>query len=511
MRCTRISYTELPGTSALFGDYLNHFERTAPFYPHDPHDRESLRRSAASVRTADDRRQHLAAILRRTNGETAALAQLELPDTVAVVTGQQVGLFSGPAYTIYKALTAVRLARHLTESGVRAVPVFWLATEDHDLAEIDHAWTFDSRQQPLKLSAQAAGQPNQPVGGIEITASPIDELAESLRGFLYGDEVLGLVEECYQPGRTFGQAFRELLQRLLAGYGLIFFDPLDPAIRALAAPFLADAYRRREELLARLIERGKQLQLAGYHSQVLVEPGSSLFFQLENGRRVRIPAGAEIADPATLSPNALLRPVMQDSLLPTAAYVGGPAEIAYFAQSQVLYQELLGRMPLAVPRAGFTLLDERARNLMARFAIPIHDCFHGETRLKERISARLIPETLEITFEDVTSEVRNSIDRLYRELHAFDPTLGASLTRSRSRILYQLDKNRRKAAREALRRDQRVDASASHLSQLVFPEKHLQERLYTILPFLARHGFDLIDTLYENVQPGCLDHTLLAI
>ncbi|MBI4890954.1 MAG: bacillithiol biosynthesis BshC [Acidobacteria bacterium] len=511
MRCTRIPYTELPGTSALFGDYLNHFERTARFYSHDPRDLESLRRSAAAVRLGDGRRQQLAAALRRTNGETAALAQLELPDTVAVVTGQQVGLYSGPAYTIYKALTAVRLARMLSDSGARAVPVFWLATEDHDLDEIDHAWLFDNRQQPVKLSAQAAGKPGAPVGGIEITAAPIDELAASLRGFLYADEVLGLVEECYRPGRTLGQAFRELLQRLLAGYGLIFLDPLDPAIRSLAAPFLADAYQRRDELLARLLERGRELQQAGYHAQVLVDSGSSLFFRLENGRRVRIPSGAEAGDPATLSPNALLRPVMQDFLLPTAAYVGGPAEIAYFAQSQVLYQELLGRMPLAVPRAGFTLLDERARSLMARFAIPVHDCFHGETRLKERISARLIPESLEIAFEDVTSEVRNSIDRLYRELHTFDPTLGDSLTRSRGRILYQLDKNRRKAAREALRRDKQVDASASHLSNLVFPEKHLQERLYTILPFLARHGFDLMDTLFENVQPGCLDHQLLAL
>ena len=282
-------------------------------------------------------------------------------------------------------------------------------------------------------------------------------------------------------------------------------------MRQLAAPFLQSAFERREELVAGLLERTRQLEHAGYHSQVLVEPQSSLFFQLQNGRRLRLKPSDTVEDPAALSPNALLRPVMQDSLLPTAAYIGGPAELAYLAQSEVLYQTLLGRMPVAAPRSGFTLLDERARKLMGRYGITITDCFHGEAKLKQRVASRLIPESLEITFEDVTSEIRNSLDRLYRELHSFDPTLGEALTRSRAKILYQLSKNQSKAGREALRRNTRIDESAAHLSSLVFPEHHLQERLYSILPFLARHGFDLIDTIYENVQPGCPDHLLLPI
>ncbi len=511
MNSLRIPHTELPGTSTLFADYLYHFERAARFYRHDPHDPEALRRAANSARIPDKGRQALAAALRRTNGETSAITQLELPDTVAIVTGQQVGLFSGPAYTLYKALSAVRLARRLSESGIRAVPVFWLATEDHDLAEVDHAWVFDPHQRPVRVAASTSGDNGRPVGGVEIVRPPLEELAAALRGFLYADEVVGLVEECYQPGRTFGEAFRALLQRLLAGYGLVFFDPLDPALRQLAAPFLQSAFERREELVAGLLERTRQLEHAGYHSQVLVEPQSSLFFQLQNGRRLRLKPADTVEDPAALSPNALLRPVMQDSLLPTAAYIGGPAELAYLAQSEVLYQSLLGRMPVAAPRSGFTLLDERARKLMGRYGITLTDCFHGEAKLKQRVAARLIPESLEITFEDVTSEIRNSLDRLYREVHTFDPSLGEALTRSRAKILYQLSKNQSKAGREALRRNTRIDESAAHLSSLVFPEHHLQERLYSILPFLARHGFDLIDTIYENVQPGCPDHLLLPI
>jgi uncharacterized protein YllA (UPF0747 family) len=511
MRSTRIPHTELPGTTSLFADYLYHFDRVSRFYAHDPHDPEALRRAAITAHIPDESRQALVSALRLTNGETSELAQLELPDTVAVVTGQQVGLFAGPAYTIYKALAAVRLARQLSDLGLRAVPVFWLATEDHDLAEVDHAWIFNSRQQPVKLSAESNGQSGSPVGNIEITRSPLPALARELQGFLYADEVLGIVEDCYQPGRTYGEAFRCLLQRLLAGYGLIFFDPLQPELRRLAAPFLHAAFERRQDLLAALLQRGVELEHAGYHAQVLVEPNSSLFFKLENGRRLKLDPSEHVEDPATLSPNALLRPVMQDSLLPTAAIIGGPAELAYLAQSQVLYHSLLGRMPVAAPRAGFTLLDERAHSLMGRYGITLTDCFHGEATLKERVARRLIPENLTVTFEDVTSEVRNSLDRLYRELHAFDPTLGEALTRSRAKVLYQVEKNRKKAAREALRRNTQVDDSASHLSGLVYPEHHLQERLYSILPFLARHGFDLLDTLYENAQPGCPDHLLLTI
>jgi len=148
---------------------------------------------------------------------------------------------------------------------------------------------------------------------------------------------------------------------------------------------------------------------------------------------------------------------------------------------------------------------------MDRFDITLTDCFHGELKLKERIAARLVPESVETTFDTVLSDVRNSIDRLHGELRAFDPTLGDALAKSRAKILYQIEKNRKKAAREALRRNARIDEAASHLSNLVYPEHHLQERLYSILPFLARHGFDLLDTLYSNMQRPCPDHLLLPV
>jgi uncharacterized protein YllA (UPF0747 family) len=282
-----------------------------------------------------------------------------------------------------------------------------------------------------------------------------------------------------------------------------------PEIREIAAPFLAEAYERREELSALVRARSRELEAAGYHAQVLFEEKTSFFFKLEEGRRVPVGDGPQQA--AALSPNALLRPVMQDYLLPTAAYVGGPAELAYLAQSQPIYRALLGRMPVAAPRAGFTLLDERAHALMDRHHISLIDCFHGESALRDRIAARMIPEELHIGFEDTLSDVRNAVDKLLGPIERFDPTLGAAWKKSREKMLYQIEKNRKKTAREALRRQAHVETAATHLATLVYPDRHLQERSYSILPFLARHGLDLVDTLYEKLNAGCPDHLVTTI
>jgi uncharacterized protein YllA (UPF0747 family) len=202
---------------------------------------------------------------------------------------------------------------------------------------------------------------------------------------------------------------------------------------------------------------------------------------------------------------------MQDYLLPTAAYVGGPAELAYLAQSSVLYQALLGRAPVAVPRSGFTLVDERAHAAMERFHLSLPDCFHGEDILREKIAACLVPPSLDVAFREASTGMETLLNRLEDEVRAFDPTLGDALKKSRRKMAYQIEKNRGKVAREALRREARVLESSAQLSGLIYPERHLQERLHSILPFLARHGFELLDTLYENVNRGCPDHLLLTV
>lgn len=522
MNCTCVRYTELPHTSKLFADFTYQPDQVRAFYPHAVPDFEAL---AREMSFPSAQRARLIAALRQQNGDSPALDLLAREGTGAIVTGQQVGLFSGPAYTIYKALTAVKLARDLAARGIPAVPIFWLATEDHDFAEVNHCWVFDAEHHPIKLEKPASPASSQPVGQFVLSAPPVAELRAALSAFPFGDDVSALVEETYQAGRTMGEAFSALLKRLLAQYGLLHADPMSPAMRELAAPAIRSALAAAPDLTAAVLERNRALEAAGYHAQVHVEDQTSLFFLLENGRRYTLRrygrdylqngrrfSTEELMDrAAALSPNALLRPVVQDSMLPTLAYIGGPAELAYLAQSEVIYRAILGRMPAALHRAGFTLLDARSHKLMTRYGLTLPDCAHGDHAVRERIAARLIPPGLSGTLAQTKTAVEQAVDRLAGDLAGFDASLAAATDRSRRKMLYQISKLERKVGRETMARDARVARDAAYLSGLVYPHRHLQERLYSILPFLARHGTGLIDDLYAGLNLGCPDHQLAAV
>jgi bacillithiol biosynthesis cysteine-adding enzyme BshC len=505
-------------------DVLYHPDRTAPFYRHPVRDLSQFRAAAEEIDFSDARRKALIGALRVQNPHSKAVDRLAQPGTVAVMTGQQVGLFSGPAYTLYKALHAIRLAEWLSENDVPAVPVFWLATEDHDFAEVSHTWVFGPEHQAAKLE-MAVSANSQPVGGVTLAHPPVEQLRETLGAFPYGEEVAALVQEAYRAGETMGTAFGRLLRRLLRNFDLPVVDPMLPEFRKLAAPALRAAVEASPELTARLLERNKALGEAGYHDQVHVENHTSLFFLLEGGKRLTLRRNngdfglngrrfstAELAARAEeLSPNALLRPVVQDSMLPTVAYIGGPAEVAYLAQSAAIYETLLGRMPVAVPRAGFTILDSRSDKLMDRYRLTLPDFFHGEDALRERIASRLIPAKLVEKLTESQRTVAKAVAGLRAELEGFDPTLAKALALSERKINHQVSRISGKVGRESLRRDAQAARDASSLYGLIYPHRHLQERLYSILPFLAKHGLDLVDNLHDAVQLDCPDHRLMVV
>lgn len=525
MDCSCIRQTELPGTSRLFADFTYHPDRVSAFYPWATRRGEAFEEAARQIQYPDSRRAALIASLRKQNDAGPLLDRLSRPGTVAVVTGQQVGFLSGPAYTIYKALTAVQLAERLTSKGIEAVPIFWLATEDHDFAEINHAWVYNQGHQPTRLDARANPQTNQPVGGIELGAFEWSALRSALGDLPFTDEVVRLAVDAYSPGATFGQAFRKIVAAILGEHRMLYVDPLAESVRALAAPLLRDAISAEPLLKQKLLERNQELIAAGYHAQVHVEAQTSLVFLLENGLRQNlrrqngnylaggriIPAGELAARAEHLSPNALLRPVVQDYILPTVAYVGGPAELAYLAQSQVIYHELLGRQPVAMHRAGFTVLDSRSRKLMERYGLCLPDFFHGEEALRGRIASRLVPSTLQAELATARDTAIGAISRLSEELERFDPTLAKAAARSRRKMEHQVRKIELKVARQILLRDQEAARHAASLNGLLYPHKHLQERLYSILPLLAEHGPDFASRMYPHVQLDCPDHQLVTV
>lgn len=520
-----IHHNLIPGTTRLFSDYLYDFDRVANFYGSHFSDAQALIRSVEGLDYPRARRERMVTALRAQNSDSAALAKLAQPGTVAVVTGQQVGLFSGPAYTIFKALTAVKLAEHLKQQGVAAVPVFWLATQDHDLAEVDHAWVFDQNATPAKIAVTNSVSNGGPVGNVELGDLPIAELRNALGELPFADDVVARVRRAYQPGATFGSAFRSLLQDILKDFGLLCLDPLALDIREVATDFLSATIERVPDLVSALQRRDKELVDAGYHAQVLVEQDTSLLFLLNEGKRTAIrwkdgrftakdrsytaPELRAIAN--QLSPNALLRPVMQDYLLPTAAYVGGPAETAYLAQSQVLYNNLLGRMPVIFPRNSFTLLDGRAAKLLDRYELRVTDLLEHYEKVKSSMAAKLVPVELTDEFTGLRSGVADSLSKLQSKLAGFDPTLDAAAKKSAAKILYQIDKLGRKTARETMQRDERAGRDAEYLSNLVYPHRHLQERFYSIVPFLAKHGLDLPKRLLSEIQLACPHHMVRTV
>ena len=524
MHCSCVRQTELPNTTALAADISYNPDRVSQFYHHPVRDLESFRAAASEIQFSEAQRASLVAALRKQNGDSPSLQRLAQPGTVAVATGQQVGLFSGPAYTVFKALHAARLAEWLTQNGIPAVPVFWIATEDHDFAEVNHVWVFDANHQPVKLEMRRSAS-NQPAGTVTLAAPPVEELRAVLDGMQFGEEVADLVAESYRDGSTMGAAFGELVRSILKRFDILQLDPLQPEFRELAAPALRTAVERHADLTSRMLVRNKELTDAGYHAQVHVEQQTSFVFLLENGKRLALkrngeefghntrqfPATELMSRAAELSPNALLRPVVQDSMLPTVALIMGPAEAAYMAQSEVLYSGILGRMPVVVPRASFTILDGHSSKLMDRYGLTIRDFIQGEESLRARIATRLVPPSLNDKLTETALQVSHSIERLRGDLAAFDPTLAQALDRSKRKIEYQISKISAKAGREAMRRSERSLREARSLYGLIFPERHLQERLYSILPFLATHGLELIDFLYEQIELDCPDHRMMVV
>lgn len=520
-----IRQTLLPGTTKLFGDYLYDFGRVREFYGYHFSDPDSAIEAARAVQFPEGRRGAIVDALRQQNGDSAALDKLAQPGTVAVVTGQQVGLFSGPAYTIFKALTAVKLAQQLSKQGIPAVAVFWLATEDHDFPEVDHAWVFDEHATPAKLSVMSAATNGGPVGEIAPQELPINELRKALGELPFAEEVIKKVADAYQPGMRLGAAFRALLQDVLQGCELLYLDPLAPAVREIASGFLAEVAERVPELVSALRHRNEELGAAGYHAQVHIDDDASLLFLIGEHKRValrwkdgqflvrdRTFSPAELRGHAErLSPNALLRPVMQDYLLPTAAYIGGPAEIAYMAQSQVLYQKLLGRMPVIFPRNSFTLLDARATKLLDRYDLSVLQILDHQEKVKSIIAARLVPAALTGEVARRKAEVAESLEKLQSSLREFDPTLAPAAQKSLSKMLYQVEKLSQKTAGEIMRRDERAAQDATYLMNLIYPHGHLQERFYSIVPFLAKHGLDLPSRLLAQTQLACPDHMVRSL
>jgi bacillithiol biosynthesis cysteine-adding enzyme BshC len=537
-----LPFSQIPHTTRLFADFLSYAPTVQPFYPRSPFLREWAREEASKISYDWSRRERVAAILERQNkswdASAKTLANLERlrKGAAVVVTGQQVGLFGGPMFAIYKALTAVKLAEEATAAGVEAVPVFWLATYDHDLAEVNHV-SFPGPDGALQEVATTSHDvPGAPVSAVRLGDEivPVVEQAASLLG---DSEAAQFLRECYRPGETLGTAFARLYARIFGEWGVIVLDASDRELHGVAEPIYRAAVERADELESALLRRGEALEAAGYFQQVKVTSSSVLVFTLQEGARTAIHrrgnggtaefvigsegtaekiSQAELlgrigSAPGQFSPNVLLRPIVQDYLLPTLAYTGGAAETAYFAQAGAVYELLAGRVTPIIPRFSATIVEPKMQRLIERHGITVQDAFNGPDALRQQLAAKGLPDDLQAAFEAAKKSLDANFAAIKEKLTRLDRTLVDAADTAGSKMQYQLERLYTQAARAEAQKSELVSRHAELLSQALYPDKGLQERGIGSLYFLARYGRDLLHQLHDAIQPDCHDHQILEL
>ena len=545
LRVETIPFERIPHQTRLFLQYLKDPIALRKYYPSAVRFHHELQQRVPDVLKAhkSDRTavcDALEASNRRWGATEETLKNIDLlreSDCIAVVSGQQAGLFTGPLYTIYKALSAVKLAGCLRQRNTKAVPVFWIAAEDHDFAEVSKV-EFVSRDCQLKsLDVRAdLHREGQPVGLVisdESIDTVIDELFELLPISEFSDDIKALVRNAWQPGRGYVESFATMMMSLLGSYGLIFLDPLDPELKKIAAPLYSAAATRAPEIAQALETRSAELEADGYHAQVLATANSfPLFLHDENGARravvktedgrYKVKDGAEsysvdelaklaLESPERFSPNVTLRAVVQDYLLPTIAYYGGAAEIAYFAQTAEVYRVLERPATPILPRSSLTMIERHAGRVLERYELTLESFFEGiDSVIKEVVEKYLGADTAKL-FEKTEGGINDELDRLRSQLQSIDPTLANALDTGRKKINYQLDGLRSRFVKAQMTRDEAAHRQLQRVSEQLYPNRDLQERHINITSLLARHGTYVIEWIFNAINLGSNEHQVVKL
>jgi bacillithiol synthase len=540
-----LPFQQIPHSTRLFLDYLSYTPAVRGMYPRSPIFSEWVRDEAAHVSYDDARRAKVSEILERQNRAFGAspktLANVERlrRGALTAVTGQQVGLFGGPLFSIFKALTAVKLAEEATAAGVECIPVFWLATEDHDLAEVNHVALLSEQGVPERLAAEAnafdgRAVTDAPVGTVKF-GPEISAVIERAAELLGDSEVATWLREAYRPGESLGSAFALLFAKLFAEWGVILLDPADKDFHELAKPLFRAAVKRAAELDEALLARGKAIEAAGYHQQVKVTAASTLLFEIKDGARTVVRrrsnggnddgefavgeekvSAEELMErieraPEKFNPNALFRPVVQDYLLPTLVYTGGAAEVAYFAQAAVVYEKMLGRVTPILPRFSATLVEPKAERLLARYELTLPEVLQGPEKVREAIAARSLPADLQGRFEEAHASVEKSMTALRESIGKLDPTLVDTAESARESMRHQVERLQARVSRAESLRNEVISRHADALSHSLFPNKSLQEREVAGISFVARYGVELLANLYQQIHTDCHDHQVIEV
>jgi bacillithiol synthase len=543
-----IDIRRFPWIRRLAADYAFDYARAAEFFAGNPADpaawREAIRRTQAHTRDRGAIADIIHAQQRRRGAPPEALAaaaHLRDPHTVAIVTGQQAGLFGGPLFTLLKALTAIGLAKRVrTEHGVPAVAIFWIDSEDHDWDEVKVCNVLDGE---LALRPLSAGNPPEahhaPVARVRLDESieaTIAELEAALQTTEFSAQMVEGIRQTYRPGAGMADAFGQWVESVLGPRGLIVYDAADPASKPLVAAVFAREIEHAGDTSRLASEAGAALEAKGYHAQATPQPDSVALFHLDpsaslgagQGRQPIRRDGSSLAvgdrtesaeavlarvrqQPERFSPNVLLRPLVQDTLFPTVCYVAGPNELAYLAQLRRVYEAFGIPMPLIQQRASATVVDSNAMKFLTRHEIPLESLrAQDEAALNELLQSQL-PPSVDASLQDALRAVDERMTRVAQEVAQIDPTLEGAARSTLTRMQDDLKKLQAKIIQAAKRKDETLRRQYHHARAQVFPGGHPQEREIGFVYFLNKYGPTLVDRLSDELPLDMGTHWVVTI
>jgi bacillithiol biosynthesis cysteine-adding enzyme BshC len=522
-----IEVTPLRG-SRLVDDYRAGRPEAARFFSGHPADLGAFRDKLDEVRRRFGRaeRERAAAAVRPTSpGAAARLARFVEEGGAMVTTGQQAGLFTGPLYTIHKILTAIRLAQALEEAlGIVVLPVFWSASEDHDFAEANHAWAVDGAGKLRRLSVIATDPRPLPMSemrlGEDINAAS-GELRELIASHGRTDADFTRFLDAYRPGETVAGAFRTMVERLFAGFDLLVTEASDPHVKQGSVAVLRGAVDDAAEHERLLRERTAEMEAAGYTAPVTVMPdAANVFFHGPAGRerlarsgdswvvpeaRMRFTteeiAARMLKEPAAFSPNVFLRPVVESAVFPTLAYVGGPAETAYFAQIGPLFRAYGIRPPVAYPRLSVRLVPEEAAEKKRALELTEEELRLPEHELLSAVARRRLPAEVNERLQTLRAGLVEGFGALMDAGAGIDGNLDMALGARRNRALLEVADAERKILAHFKKADPGITRDLPFVRSHLAPRGTPQERLLNVFPYLAIRP-TLLRDIAERMEIG---------
>jgi len=537
-----IDLRRLSWTARFLEDYCHDFGRLEPFFVGPPTAPDTWRRAIAERQKWSGAAPGIADIATRQltargapREALASAARLRDSETVCVVTGQQAGLFGGPMYTLLKAMTAIKIARQVTdEHGVHAVPVFWVDAEDHDLAEINTCGVLTSDLEHRSVSFSLAGAANRPASAVELPASVTDVVTE-LRALLqpteFSDDLFDRLSATYRPGISIVDAFAGWLDLILGRHGLVVFDASDGAAKLLVRSIFSQELEVVGQTSRLAATAGDELSGLGYHAQVTPSPDAVSLFSLDGGRNaIRRHDGdddsfdvgpdrqsvAELRrraerDPSAFSPNVLLRPVVQDALFPTVGYVAGPSELAYLGQLRKVYEHFDVPMPVVYPRATVTIADRSMLKFLARYPVGFENLQTQDDGVLNRLLASLLPASVEQAVVETEQAIASRLTALASQVSDVDPTLVGAVDTTRGKMERDISQLRGKIVQAAKRRNETLRRQFHRARNQAFPGGDPQERSVSGVYFLNRYGPHLVDQLLDDLPVEIGQHWLVTV